>query len=136
MSQADQLGYNAEKVVDLEAELDLSRVQYLTREDNRALQEGALTYPDFTYRHHWDIRGWTRLHLRGELIRKTTNVFASISEADPIVSSQDPVPAPFLGSAVMTVANIAPYNGGVWILVSVNWNTPLWTAVSYLFVNP
>ena len=136
MTQSDRSPYDAAEFVTAEAELELSRVQYLPKQ-GESPQPKALTYPDFTYRHHWgDYRGWVRFHLTGSIIYKTTNVFASITEADPIVTTVDPVPTPFLGGAAMSVANISPHNGGVWVLASINWNTPLYTAVSYLFVNP
>ncbi|MGC5220969.1 hypothetical protein ACPW96_00055 [Micromonospora sp. DT81.3] len=137
MSVSNHFTYDPAQVVTLEAALDLPHTKPLGQNSNDDGQARALAYPDFTYRHVWgDLRGWVRLNLTSSVIRKTTNVFASISEADPIVTSTDPIPAPFLGAAVMTVANIAPYNGGVQVLVSVSWDAPLFTVVSYVFVNP
>ncbi len=122
-------------VVDLSAEVDPAAIRLLSPEASATT--ASLTYPDFTYRHVWgDQVGWRRLNLTTSLIKARSNVFVSVSELDPIVSSQDPVPKPFVGAAPFTVHNVAPYNGGVVALVYINWQEPLFTQLSYLVINP
>ena len=55
---------------------------------------------------------------RDSRITALSNVTAGISE----VNANN---VPFLGDAVMTVHNVAPFNGGVIVRVNVAWNSPL-----------
>jgi hypothetical protein len=119
------------KVEELSADIDPETVTILSG------HKAQLTYPDFSARHIWNtaFRGSVKLNAKHSLIRLGSNVFLSISECDPIVTSQDPVPKPMLGDARFVVYNVVPYNGGVWAWVYVDWPDPLLTQTSYLVVN-
>ena len=96
-----------------------------------------LPFPDFTYRHIWGDRvGWWLLTLNHSQIHSTSNVFVSMSELDDLVTSNDPVPKPKPSSARMTVHSVAPVAGGVAVLIFVDSQTPVFTQLSYLVVNP
>jgi hypothetical protein len=102
-----------------------------------AAQPRQLAWPDFTYRENrWPAaRGWLQLTLRSPRIRKTSNVFASISElAEALESRQEP--DPMVGAATFQVRSVAPFNGGVVVDVYIDWPTSLLFQTSYLVVNP
>jgi hypothetical protein len=97
----------------------------------------ALPSPDFTYRHIWGDRvGRWLLTLNHPRINSTSNVFVSISELDDIVDTTNPVPRPKPSAARMTVLSVAPVAGGVTVLIFVDSQTPVFTQLSYLVVNP
>jgi hypothetical protein len=101
------------------------------------LDSPSLLYPDFTYRHDWGLRnGWWNLTLTDSRIRKTSNVFVSASEVSDIVSTVDPIPTPFVGSARYLVYNVAPRNGAVTVRIYIDWSTPVSTQLSYMVLNP
>jgi hypothetical protein len=96
-----------------------------------------LSFPDFTYRHIWGDRvGRWLLTLNHPQIRSTSNVFVSISELDELVTNVDPVPKPKPSFARMSVLSVAPVAGGVAVLIFVDSQTPVFTQLSYVVVNP
>jgi hypothetical protein len=96
-----------------------------------------LAFPDFTYRHIWGDRvGRWLLTLNHPQIRSTSNVFVSLSELDDIVTNVDPVPKPKPSFARMSVLSVAPTAGAVAVLIFVDSQTPVYTQLSYLVVNP
>jgi hypothetical protein len=102
-------------------------------DENAAL----LPLPDFTYRHIWGDRvGRWLLTLNHPRIRPTSNVFVSISELDDLVTNIDPVPKPKPSFARMHVLSVAPVAGGVAVLIFVDSQTPVFTQLSYVVVNP
>jgi len=123
------------------AAIDENRVQLLPHagipSGGASASSLSLSYPDFTYRHHWGWKnGWWILTLTDSRIRKTSNVVVSASEVSDIVSTVDPVPQPFVGAARYQVYNVAPANGSVTIRLFIDWPSALGTEVSYLVLNP
>jgi hypothetical protein len=109
----------------------------MTSTAHEAESAGLLAFPDFTYRHVWGDRvGRWLLTLNHPQIRSTSNVFVSISELDDIVDTTNPVPKPKPSAARMTVLSVAPVAGGVTVLIFVDSQTPVFTQLSYLVVNP
>jgi hypothetical protein len=125
------------EVEELSAEIDPTTITILSGQ-KAELRSASLTFPDFTARVIWSnpLIGSVKLNATNSAIHSSSNVFVSISECDPIVTSQDPVPKPMMGDARFLVYNVAPYNGGVVAWVYIDWPTPLLTQTSYLVVNP
>ena len=119
------------------AELDDANITPLFRE---SAEERRLTYPDWSGRIDWGyLRGWWRLNLHSSRIHRQSHVFASISELSELGEHNVEEPAtlePMLGNAPFTLHNVAPYAGGVFVLVHIDWPSDLWTQVTYLVVNP
>ncbi|MCF0069598.1 M12 family metallopeptidase [Dyadobacter sp. CY261] len=76
----------------------------------------------------WRGHGRALLNIPNSRISAYSTVFASISEY-----ASDPRTSRFIGSARMGVYNIAPYNGGVYVWVEVDWSQPLNTCID-LFI--
>jgi hypothetical protein len=78
----------------------------------------------------WGSRnGQWVLPLSWSIVNCNSRVFVSISEVDQNGCG-------FIGGARYTVHNVAVRNGGIDILVTIDWNTPIRTHVSYLVINP
>lgn len=93
-------------------------------------QPKALGTGSFSTTYQWRGNGSARLNLLSGWIGSGSRVVASISEYDTAWNADR-----FLGDASMQVLNVAPYNGGVWVDVSVGWNSPLNVCVT-LIVDP
>lgn len=70
----------------------------------------------FTWRGH----GSVRLNCQNGRIGSNSRVFVSISEYNT-----EPTTTRFIGAASMSVMNVAPYNGGVWLWINVNYSSAL-----------
>jgi hypothetical protein len=115
----------------LTADADSSRIRLIRP------ASAELALPDFSYRHVWDdqMNGSMILTLNDPAIRRTSDVFVSISEVSETVTSADPVQWPMLGSAPFTVFNIVPQNGSVVVRVRIDWDSPLSVQTTYLVIN-
>ncbi len=78
----------------------------------------------------WHGNGSVRLQINDPNVTADSRVVAS-----PCEYSTDPRLNRFIGSAPMSIANIAPANGSVTVLLNVNWGSPLNVRVDY-FVDP
>jgi hypothetical protein len=78
----------------------------------------------------WRTNGQVRLQINDPGITADSRVFAAVSEyaTDARVNR-------FIGSAQMSISNIAPANGSVQLWLNVNWGSPLNIRVDY-FVDP
>jgi hypothetical protein len=63
-------------------------------------------------------KGFIRCRINDSRITTASDVTAGIGEMDGNN-------IPFIGDAVMTVHNVAPFNGGVFVRVNVAWDSPL-----------
>jgi kumamolisin len=86
-----------------------------------------LSYTNFVF---VTTSGSVIIQITDPSITADSRVFASISEY-----ATDPRVDRFIGSAQMTISNIAPANGSVFIWAIVNWSSPLNVRVDY-FVDP
>jgi kumamolisin len=78
----------------------------------------------------WHGNGLVNLRINDPSITADSRVFAAVSEY-----ATDARVDRFIGSAQMTVYNIAPTNGAVVVQINVNWSTALNVRVDY-FVDP
>jgi len=74
-------------------------------------------------------RGWLNCNFSWGVINRNSVVLISATEA-----GQEGVA--FVGDAVYTVHNVAPYDGGVHFRVHIDWSTPIRFVVMILVVNP
>lgn len=84
----------------------------------------------FSTTYQWRGHGTVRLNLLSPWVGAGSRVVASLAE----YNTQWNVDR-FIGDAPMSVLNVAPYHGGTWIEVSVNWSTALNVSIT-LFVDP
>ena len=91
----------------------------------KALGTGSFS-TTYQYRGH----GTVRLNLQSGWIGAGSRVFASISEYNTAWNVDR-----FIGSAPLSVMNVSPYNGGVWVEVGINWSNPINISIS-LLVDP
>jgi hypothetical protein len=115
----------------LTANTDSSRIRLIRP------ASAELAFPDFCYRHVWDnqMNGNMILTLNDPAIRRTSDIFVSISEVNDMVMSTDSVQWPMLGSAPFTVFNVVPQNGSVVVRVRIEWGSPLSVQTTYLVIN-
>lgn len=90
----------------------------------------ALGLASFTTTYQWRGNGTVRLNLVNGWIGAGSRVFGAISEYNTAWNVDR-----FIGNAPMQVLNVAPYNGGAWVEISVNWGGPINVCVS-LLVDP
>ena len=81
----------------------------------------------FSTYYTWRGSGSVKLTCGNNSINANSRVVASISEYNT-----DPTQNRFIGDASMLVYNVAPYNGGVVVLINVNWDSPLNVRVDFL----
>ena len=107
------------------AELALKSAQ-----SQRAAVPTLISGTGFTSRVNWGQRnGDWKLNLTSPFFTKNTRAFVSIGECDLTGGK-------FIGAAKYTLYNVAPNTGVVSIWVNINWGSPIWLCVDYLFVNP
>jgi hypothetical protein len=99
-------------------------------EPAKVKESAELSPGSFSTFYTWRGNGTTRLNCGHAAINANSRVVASISEYNT-----DPRQNRFIGDAAMLVYNVAPYNGGVVIRLSVGWNSPLNVRVD-VFVEP
>jgi kumamolisin len=95
--------------------------------DGAAAHMSGVSYTGFGT---WHGNGQVRLQINDPNVTADSRVVAS-----PCEYSTDPRLNRFIGSAPMSIANIAPANGSVTVLLNVNWSSPLNVRVDY-FVDP
>jgi hypothetical protein len=84
----------------------------------------------FTYRYDYgNYNGWINANFSWNVINRNSTVLIAATEA-----GQEGVA--FVGDAVYTVHNIAPYDGGVHFRVHIDWGSPIRFVVNILVVNP
>ncbi len=94
----------------------------------------------FTYRHYWGHwRGSVKMTLRWHLISERSRVFASITEGElgrSAGGSSEVVRFAYVGDAMCTVHNVASFDGGVTIWVTIAFDHPIPIFVDYLVIDP
>ena len=87
----------------------------------------------FTYRHDWGARrGQWKLQLNWGEVGPRSQVFVAIGEGAAGGADAGKI----VGSARVTVHNVAPRAGGVDIWVDIEWSADVPLYVDYLVVNP
>ena len=85
----------------------------------------------YSYTHDWgNMNGWWTLNLSWGVVNCNSRVFVSATEFGGGAQCG------FIGGAVYTVHNVAPWQGGVSVKLHINWDNPIRVKVSYLVVNP
>jgi hypothetical protein len=80
-----------------------------------------LSSVSFTTFYTWRANGVHRnVRFSHPAVKANSRVFLSISEY-----GNDPKTTRFIGSAKMDVLNVAPFNGGFFAWVEINWGSPL-----------
>jgi hypothetical protein len=75
------------------------------------------------------VNGRVQATLNWSFVTRNTLVFASATEVGPDGTA-------FIGSANYVVNNVVPFDGGVIIIVTIGWNSPISLRVDYLAINP
>jgi hypothetical protein len=92
--------------------------------------QGVLGLGSFSTVFLWRGNGSVKLPLNHGWINPGSRVFASISEYNTAWNANR-----FIGLAPMQVLNVAPYNGGCYVWLNVNWGGPINVCIS-LLVDP
>jgi hypothetical protein len=71
------------------------------------------------------VNGRVQANLNWSFVTRNTLVFASATEVGPDGTA-------FIGSANYVVNNVVPFDGGVSIIVTIAWDSPLSLRVDYL----
>ncbi len=84
-------------------------------------EDVELSATSFTTFYTWRANGVHRnVRFNHPAVKANSRVFLSISEY-----GADPKTTRFIGSAKMDVLNVAPFNGGFFAWVEINWGSPL-----------
>jgi hypothetical protein len=75
------------------------------------------------------VNGRVQANLNWPFVTRNTLVFASATEIGPDGTA-------FVGGANFAVNNVVPFDGGVTIIVTIGWDSPLSLRVDYLAINP
>lgn len=115
----------------LDEETDQIKEESLIRFGSSDVSAQNLSGNGFTYRHDWgNRRGSWKLTLNWGSISNQSRVFVSICEFGG-GSNQG-----FVGDAKYTVHNVAPFDGGVTIWITIEWSADIRVRADYLIVNP
>lgn len=75
------------------------------------------------------VNGRVQANLSWSFVTRNTLVFASATEVGPDGTA-------FIGGANYAVNNVVPFDGGVSIIVTIGWDSPLSLRVDYLAIAP
>lgn len=75
------------------------------------------------------VNGRVTANLNWPFVTRNTLVFASATEVRADGTA-------FIGNANYTINNVVPFDGGVTIIVTIGWNSPISLRVDYLAINP
>lgn len=101
----------------LDAKIEYAKPAPAAETHDVSAQISAATFSTFFT---WRGSGSVKLNCGDGRINANSRVFASVSEYNT-----DPRQNRFVGNASMSVFNVSPYNGGVIVWFTVNWNGPL-----------